>query len=386
MSELINKSDNRAAIRWKLLTGVSAVAILGWAGGAFADDAKPVLWIEAGGQFEQLSDSQEPYAPPFVAQILDNPFTPPAEVQAPPRFSIGEEARISFTPEDSSWTFSAAIRYGRATRKGNSHEETSPGSAQIILSIPIFNQHGSAVVPPLGRRYATSSSLTHDSDIILDFQAGKDVGIGVFGGHSTVGAGVRFAQFKSHANVRLDADPNFAITYKYQTTFYGFPAYIKIPNQSWDLYLGRVKASRSFSGFGPSLEWDGSATLAGQTDTGAIAFDWGVNGAVLFGHQKVRAHHQTTDRYAYHLASHGPLPIRYQTTHDVARSHSVTVPNIGGFAGLSLRYPNAKISIGYRADFFFNAIDGGIDARKSENRGFYGPFASISIGVGGSSN
>ena len=58
------------------------------------------------------------------------------------------------------------------------------------------------------------------------------------------------------------------------------------------------------------------------------------------------------------------------------------VPNIGGFAGISWRLPTAKVSIGYRADFFFNAIDGGIAARKSENRGFYGPFASISIGIG----
>lgn len=44
---------------------------------------------------------------------------------------------------------------------------------------------------------------------------------------------------------------------------------------------------------------------------------------------------------------------------------------------------NFKLSLGYRADFFFGAIDGGIDARKSETVGFYGPFASIGIGLGG---
>ena len=58
------------------------------------------------------------------------------------------------------------------------------------------------------------------------------------------------------------------------------------------------------------------------------------------------------------------------------------MPNVGGFAGLSFRYADAKFSLGYRADFFFGAIDGGIDTRKSENRGFNGPFASISVGVG----
>jgi hypothetical protein len=37
----------------------------------------------------------------------------------------------------------------------------------------------------------------------------------------------------------------------------------------------------------------------------------------------------------------------------------------------------------YRADFFFGAMDGGIDTAKKENVGFYGPFATISIGLGG---
>ena len=61
----------------------------------------------------------------------------------------------------------------------------------------------------------------------------------------------------------------------------------------------------------------------------------------------------------------------------------MTVPNLGGFAGFSYRFGgDAKISIGYKADFFFGAIDGGIDTRKNENRGFYGPFACICIGIG----
>ena len=65
------------------------------------------------------------------------------------------------------------------------------------------------------------------------------------------------------------------------------------------------------------------------------------------------------------------------------RSRSVVVPNLGGFAGLSMNYPNAKVSFGYRADFFFGAMDTGIDARHSSNVGFHGPFATISIGLGG---
>lgn len=46
-------------------------------------------------------------------------------------------------------------------------------------------------------------------------------------------------------------------------------------------------------------------------------------------------------------------------------------------------FKNFKMNAGYRADLFFHAMDGGIDTRKSENVGFYGPFASVSVGLGG---
>ena len=47
----------------------------------------------------------------------------------------------------------------------------------------------------------------------------------------------------------------------------------------------------------------------------------------------------------------------------------------------SARYRNAKINFGYRADFFFNAMDGGQDTAKSYGRGFYGPYLNLSIGL-----
>jgi hypothetical protein len=39
-----------------------------------------------------------------------------------------------------------------------------------------------------------------------------------------------------------------------------------------------------------------------------------------------------------------------------ARSRSVVVPNLGGFASFSACYSNSKLSFGYRADFFFGAM------------------------------
>jgi hypothetical protein len=59
------------------------------------------------------------------------------------------------------------------------------------------------------------------------------------------------------------------------------------------------------------------------------------------------------------------------------------VPAIDAYIGASYRFPNAKISLGYRADMFFGAIDGGIAAAQKYDRSFYGPFTTISVGIGG---
>ena|SRR5580692_7961928 len=120
-------------------------------------------------------------------------------------------------------------------------------------------------------------------------------------------------------------------------------------------------------------------------DHTVLALDWGLNAAILFGRQKAIVHHQTTALYhpAHVYASDSDKNLLYQNITGHARSRAVTVPDVGGFAGLSFLYSNAKISLGYRADLFFGVMDGGIDRVKSENRGFYGPFASVSVGIGG---
>ena len=115
---------------------------------------------------------------------------------------------------------------------------------------------------------------------------------------------------------------------------------------------------------------------------GEITFDWGANAAVLFGRQKVRGSHLTTGAYWANFQS-APQSTYNTGRKPYARSRSVVVPNVGGFAGFSAQYSNAKLSFGYRADFFFGAMDGGLDTRKTYDRIFHGPFAKVSIGLGG---
>ncbi|HTO41458.1 MAG TPA: hypothetical protein VL026_10825, partial [Rhizomicrobium sp.] len=154
--------------------------------------------------------------------------------------------------------------------------------------------------------------------------------------------------------------------------------------QVFHSYRGDLTAHRSFRGIGPTLSWEASAPLSESEDT-SLTFDWSLSGAVLFGRQKVKVRHQSS--VFYHPASQaglGKMAPNFVTAYPGHRTktHSVTIPNVGGSVGLSFHYPNAKLSLGYRADMFFGAMDGGIDSRKSYDRAFYGPFAAISIGLG----
>jgi hypothetical protein len=61
----------------------------------------------------------------------------------------------------------------------------------------------------------------------------------------------------------------------------------------------------------------------------------------------------------------------------------VVVPDVGATMGISYRIESTKVSFGYRAEYMFGAVDTGIDVRRTENVGFHGPYALISIGLGG---
>ena len=200
---------------------------------------------------------------------------------------------------------------------------------------------------------------------------------------TTFSAGLRIAQLSSRSQVSIGGDLDFAFSYSYPTLHFGLPGYFKIPMQAWHLNHSTAQMERSFHGVGPSVAWDTSAPIWGDASRGQVLLDFGMNGAILFGRQRANAVHQTTRSYANPQLYSVP-PITYQPgPRRAARTRSVVVPNIGGQVGLSFAFPNAKVNLGYRADFFLNAVDGGIDTRKTYDRNFYGPYATISIGLGG---
>jgi iron complex outermembrane recepter protein len=408
-------------IRWQLLATVSAAALLASAYGVdAADSARPLLWIELGGQLDQLSDSQDAFKPAFLNSITQANLLSALDVQHSSKFALDPQAKITFQPEDSDWVFSASVRYGRSQAKHSKHQQTPnalvPVAGHMHFPPPLATKYPTKYIVktgysfyPNGRvKFAGGESEQSERHAIVDFQAGKDVGLGMFGGRgsSVLSAGIRIAQFSSKAHVDMHADPDVQYPTSPISTFFQLRQFKYYDSIRLHDYAAMSDSKRSFRGIGPSLSWNASAPVAGNSESGEITIDWGINGAVLFGRQKASGHHQTKTQEYYGLGCKKGFPDQnnltgvrgclfipavqesghpYHTSSSSGgfdRSRSVTVPNLGGFAGLSFRYADAKISLGYRADLFFNAIDGGIDARKNENRAFFGPYASISIGLG----
>ena len=348
-------------------------------GGSFdlfsdAGGKRPQIWLTLGGNFDAFEDKSEPWSPasepPFPAGLPT-----PEQLQKNPQYGFDKEGELTYQPSDSDWVLKAGIRYGRTSRNKSTHKSLAPQTRTAIgvgypgkyVSVPCsyfrYGQGSPICSIANDNRFVDAKQRASEAHMMLDFTLGKDIGIG------TIGAGVRVAQFTSKSSLDMNADAvyNFVpLKYQIHHIVSGFESHEK----------------RSFHGIGPELTWDGSHALWRNEADGQIALDWGVNAGVLFGRQSVNLHHASYS--CYHNFIHSSL--NHCSTPVVApkvRSRNVTVPNLGGYAGLSVRYNDAKISLGYRADEFFNAMDGGQATAKKYDRGFYGPYLNISLGFGG---
>src|SRR6185437_11568340 len=344
-------------------------------------DERPQLWFQFGGNYAILNGENEKYVPPFESVIPDS-LPNLVDFEKAPGAGFDWDGKITIQPDDSEWVLKAGIRYGRSTKKQTSHVSLPP---ETRSAIKIIGQAPCTAFPtPSGYDHCKFAPYNEFEDThvaeseqhtMIDFTLGKDVGLGMLGGSgsSIFGAGIRIAQFHSDAKAMFNADPH-----------YNFPVSVKY--QSHDIYNSDTPEVRNFRGIGPEITWEASQSVIGDPENGEVTLDWGVNAAVLFGRQKTNIDDQT-----YHLHCTGGIvgatvhcvqaysPATKEETY--SRSRRVTVPNLGGYIGASVKYTNSKISLGYRADTFFNAIDGGQETPKSYNRGFYGPYLNVSLGL-----
>ena len=220
MSELINIARSRTDFRWQLFASVSAATLIAVAcgtGPAFANNQSddPTVWIELGGQLERNDSGEERFAPPFIlATSRPTPETiSPLKIERPPRYGTGAEGKISFEPHGSDWVFSGSLRFGRANGGKHVHQ-------QSYANVPHFT-FGSHVytVAPRAAEFMDTKTRYQENSTVLDFQAGRDVGLGMFGGSakSLLSFGVRFAQFTRKSNITFGSDPDFHFEFRYFT-------------------------------------------------------------------------------------------------------------------------------------------------------------------------
>lgn len=381
MSEL-NSEKCEIQFRYQLLATASAITLMGLIFAPYAtaedDQDRPTVWVELGGQFERYDLSTELFTAPFFSHAQPADLAAMTGAQRQPGYSIGGEGTITLIPRESEWVYSASLRYGRSNSARHLHHQTAGLPEQYLT----FGGQPFLHYSPSAKVFGDGQGRSDATHVIVDFKAGKDVGLGLFGqgSRSMVSAGVRFAQFASKTATALHARPREAVTTKYNPGAYRFYTIAR------HTYAATFTATRSAQAVGPSVSWDASVPIVGSDNGGQVLIDGGINAGLLFGRQKADSRYQISGQYKNGIAS-GSLVSHYPTSPQspvrATRARTVIVPNIGGFAGLSFHFPNTRVSVGYRADFFFNAMDEGIGARRSETIGFFGPFASVSIGLGG---
>src|SRR5580692_1909903 len=183
MSEMTN-TQKRNRLRYRLLATASAIGLLSslaMTRQAGADESDhPLVWIELGGGFDQMTSDSDRWLPPNLTPPITKP--PMGPFGAMPATGYDAEAKISFTPEESDWIFSASVRYGRAMSKPKRNHDQSYHVTGYITSFG--TKKGSPKYMLTNYDFSEAARQSRSTHMILDFQAGKDVQLGMFGGSS----------------------------------------------------------------------------------------------------------------------------------------------------------------------------------------------------------
>src|SRR6185312_3535886 len=180
MSELVPVSGETVSLRRALLvtTSVAIMACYDARDAKTNDDVRPTVWLELGGQAEILSGTTSAFTAPFVfIQPEPNVYDGASFVssQRPSHFSFGAEGKLTFEPNGSDWLFSASIRYGRSNSHRHIHNQIKHSTVPVEFTYSGRPYHYEYT--PIADSLADSNAQLSESHVIVDFTAGKDVGL-----------------------------------------------------------------------------------------------------------------------------------------------------------------------------------------------------------------
>jgi len=363
----------------------------GWWTGASPNHTGPYpLTVELSGQVQRQKAPYETLAPDLFADF-PAPLNTTVSQNRDFDWGDGREVKLTYRPDGSPWMVSGSYGYGR-TNTGTTrvHSEIPHDRVCALPTTGPFAPFGKAVCEPdyslfgqppgryynpfalkTPRSWSDSDARSKEEHTLVDFNVGRDVGLGRFA--SVVGLGVRYAQLKSDTLVHMSGLPDEYVPEGWHSKYVH---YVR--------YQGTVEAHREFKGAGPQLNWNAAAPILGNADAGHLNVDWSVTGGVLFGKQTTKVEGQGISQYrsALKYTVNNGTP-QYADLGAAPRSKSVSVPVVNLSLGLSYDIQRIKIGAGYRWERYFNALDGGYTERKSEDRTFDGPYFKIAVGFGG---
>lgn len=313
------QSSSKSQLFWR----VSALALMSTAGATGAKAA------DKGGLTLEIDGTYEFDETPATQSFVPSEGIPNAMIRAHHGYDAG--GRLTWQPANSDLSFGLAAHFGRTTKVSHAF------SYSYYSKYPVhFNQ-----------QVQHSYSIAHT---VVDFEVGKDVGIGLFGGGSTttIGGGVRYGHFNARTR------GSFSTSAKY---FGGGSV-----NRA-----GGFRIARSTDAAGPRIFVRTTSSLPGEMGHKGFSIGLGVDGSVLFGRQKAT---DTVD-IAYGGYT-GQFP-------NFRRSRTKTVPTVGAFGQVNWAVPGnpLTVSLGYKVDDYFGAVDGGFAGSHSIDILEHGPFVSL---------
>lgn len=317
----IDRTHRKSRLFWQVSTIVLLTAV---PAAALAAPSEGGLWVELGGQytFDDSSDTQD------IGAFGVSPKIHPGDGYA-------VNGKITYQPEGSPLSYAVGVRYGRTRSRG--------------LSGSYYSSTGD------GQYYSASGhesiKLTHT---VVDFEIGKDVGVGMFGSHATttVGVGLRYAHLTTSTR------GSFVTASKYASG------------------SGTFGTKRTSDMVGPRLFFKVSAPLPGSLGSDGLSVSAGAGGGVLYGRNKVTAN---LDRTTHYFSSDGDGTTTRSNHYGFSRSKNKFAPTADGFAQLNWKLPSAPLTVsaGYRFDGVFMGLDGGYTSNHQINIIDSGPYLSM---------
>jgi iron complex outermembrane receptor protein len=335
--------------------------------------------LEVGGGALLMDAPNEAYRPAFVDTFTspDLPF-PMSTQEEDLDWGDTRDVRLVYRPDGSPWSVSGGVRFGRTNGTAAvEYSELSAGGELITPALePAFPQYADKYVPG-AYEFTTSTVTDRERHTIVDFEVGRDIGIGAPTVRSHVRGGLRYAHFESSTDVNLYAGDYFIPPVgvaKYPTTAH--------------MYDGVASIEREFQSAGPTLSWDVAAKLLGDAERGVVTLDASLTGAALFGKQSVDVDALATDSFysAQFLTffNQRGIPVSVTPTPIIEqRSERVTVPVLDATLGLSYSLGRVSVGAGYSWERYFDMIDGGLDERQRHDRTLSGPYLRFKLGFGG---